>query len=157
AMCHGTATDDEVAAVHALLRSNSAARDEYLWDVELHARLASGAALPPTSVDVVGHEQPRPASRRSLLARPGSRVQWAVAVLLLMAVSGGVYWAAQIMRKRDVLEMPQDPPATAKVGEPVTPNAPARAGAPGSPAGVYRRTVRFAFAADAPIIVGTGR
>jgi len=31
------------------------------------------------------------------------------------------------------------------------------AAAPGATAGVYRRTVRFAFASDAPIIVGTGR
>ncbi len=158
AMCHGTASDDDVAAVHALLRSDGAARDEYLWEVELHARLASVASLPTTS-GAVAHQRSRPAIRRSLLARRGSRVQWAVAVLLLMAISGGVFWAARNLRNRekDALQIPQDPPAIANAGQPVTPDDPARARAPGSPAGVYRRTVRFAFAADAPIIVGTGR
>jgi hypothetical protein len=159
ALCHGTATDDEVAAVHALLRSDDAARDGYLWEVELHARLASLAALPTTSGVVVAREPPRPASRRSLLARPGSRVRWAAAVVFLIAISGGGFWAARNMRVRekDALEVPPDPPAVTKTGEPVMREAPARAGAPGGPAGVYRRTVRFAFAADAPIIVGTGR
>lgn len=150
-MCHGTATDDEVVAVHALLRSDEAARDQYLWEVELHARLASEASLPTASGAVVAREQSRPAGRGSLPAHPGSRVQWAVAALLVLAIIGGVFWAAQIVRKHEAPEMPQDPPAIAKTGEPV------RAAAPGSPAGVYRRTVRFALAADAPIIVGTGR
>jgi WD40 repeat protein len=61
------------------------------------------------------------------------------------------------MRKQEVLEIPQNPPAIVDDGKPGAPDNLARAAAPGSPAGVYRRTVRFAFAADAPIIVGTGR
>lgn len=155
AMCHGTATDDEVASVHTLLRSDRVAQDEYLWEVELHARLASVASLPIRSTVVIAHEQPRPAIRRSVLTRRVSRVQWAVAALLLMAVAGGVFWVAQNRRdkEKDALEIPQDPPAIAKAGEPVKPDAPA----PGSTAGIYKRTVRFAFASDAPIIVGTGR
>lgn len=159
AMCHGTATDDEVASVHMLLRSDRAAQDEYLWEVELHARLASVRALPNTSGEAVAHEKPRPAIRRSLLSRRGSRVRWAVAALLLIVVSAGVFWAAQNIRdkEKDALEIPQDLPAIAKAGESVTPDAPARAAAPGSTAGIYKRTVRFAFASDAPIIVGTGR
>src|SRR5262245_4239625 len=89
AMCHGTATDDEVAAVHGLVCTDSAARDEYLWEVELHARLASEVSLPTTSGAVVAREQSRPTSRRSLLVRPGARVQWAVAALLVLAIADG--------------------------------------------------------------------
>lgn len=41
AVCHDTATEAEMRALNALLRSDSRARDEYLVRVELHARLAS--------------------------------------------------------------------------------------------------------------------
>jgi len=41
AVCHGSATEAEMQALNELLRSDSRARDEYLMQVELHARLAS--------------------------------------------------------------------------------------------------------------------
>ena len=47
ALCHGTASAEQLAALHALLRSDLAARDEYLWQVEVHSRLATGAAATP--------------------------------------------------------------------------------------------------------------
>ncbi|MGO9198933.1 MAG: LamG-like jellyroll fold domain-containing protein [Limisphaerales bacterium] len=64
AVCHGSATEAEMRALNELLRSDSAARDEYLMRVELHARLASepdlfaqpaeavaGAGMPDFSLD----------------------------------------------------------------------------------------------------------
>ncbi|MGE3803173.1 MAG: hypothetical protein AB7K24_00715 [Gemmataceae bacterium] len=41
ALCHGTASTAELKDLYELLAGNGAARDDYLWHVELHARLAS--------------------------------------------------------------------------------------------------------------------
>ena len=41
AVCHGSATEAEMRALNELLRSDPSARDEYLFQVELHSRLAS--------------------------------------------------------------------------------------------------------------------
>ncbi len=45
AVCHGLAGDDQMRALNSLLRDNPAARDEYLFRVELHSRLASETDL----------------------------------------------------------------------------------------------------------------
>ncbi len=45
ALCHGTATEEQVQGLAALLRTDAAARDAYLLAVELHARLASDNSL----------------------------------------------------------------------------------------------------------------
>ena len=44
-VCHGSATEAEMRAVNELLRANAEARDEYLFQVELHSRLASNPDL----------------------------------------------------------------------------------------------------------------
>ena len=41
AVCHGTASDEQAPALNELLRSDAAARDEYIARAELHSRLAS--------------------------------------------------------------------------------------------------------------------
>lgn len=45
AVCHGTASDDQLRALNERLRQDPAARDEYLVRVELHSRLASDPDL----------------------------------------------------------------------------------------------------------------
>lgn len=44
-ICHGQATDEQVQSLSDLLHQDLAARDEYLWRVELHSRLASDPDL----------------------------------------------------------------------------------------------------------------
>ncbi len=44
-VCHGSASEAEMRALNELLRSNSGARDEYLFRVELHSRMASNPDL----------------------------------------------------------------------------------------------------------------
>ena len=44
-VCHGSATEAEMRALNELLRSNPGARDEYLFRIELHNRLASEPEL----------------------------------------------------------------------------------------------------------------
>ncbi|MBL9166169.1 MAG: FecR domain-containing protein [Verrucomicrobiales bacterium] len=41
AVCHGSVSDEQARALNELLRSDAAARDQYLLRVELHSRLAS--------------------------------------------------------------------------------------------------------------------
>src|SRR3954468_15307383 len=41
AACQGTGSEADVAALHATLQAHEAARDDYLWQVELHSYLAS--------------------------------------------------------------------------------------------------------------------
>ena len=45
AVCHGSVSEEQAWALNELLRIDPAARDEYLFRVELHARLASNADL----------------------------------------------------------------------------------------------------------------
>jgi hypothetical protein len=45
AVCHGTATEEQMRGLNVLLRADPAARDEYLLRVELHSRLASDPEL----------------------------------------------------------------------------------------------------------------
>jgi len=63
ALCHGMASDEQARALNELLRSNAAARDEYLLRVELHSRLASDpdlfAAEEHPSWTAAGSEAPR--------------------------------------------------------------------------------------------------
>jgi hypothetical protein len=41
AVCHGSASEEQLRALNELLRSDAAARDEYILQLELHSRLAS--------------------------------------------------------------------------------------------------------------------
>jgi hypothetical protein len=45
AVCHGLGSSEQMRALNELLRANAAARDEYLFRAELHARLASDPDL----------------------------------------------------------------------------------------------------------------
>lgn len=69
AVCHGTASEAELRALNELLRGDPRARDEYLWRVALHSRLASDPDLfceqPTEAVDA---SQPRHTDRRPLFA-----------------------------------------------------------------------------------------
>lgn len=45
AVCHGSASDEQLRALNELLRSDACARDEYLLRLELHSRLAADPDL----------------------------------------------------------------------------------------------------------------
>ncbi len=69
ACCHGLGSDQEARALNELLRSHPAARDEYLFRLEIHSRLASGPDL-FVSADT-GHEA---SIGRADLQSAGSRI-----------------------------------------------------------------------------------
>ena len=51
AVCHGLASDEQMRALNELLRTDSAARDEYILRLELHSRLASEPDLFASAFD----------------------------------------------------------------------------------------------------------
>jgi hypothetical protein len=150
AVCQGTASEAEVAELHATLQAHEAARDDYLWQIELHSYLASLAFRPTTEPALPVNESPRfrPARRHAL-------VGWAVAAAaVLIAFLGGLSWQSgnaprldgnRFASSKDGPNMPGTDDSNRLVGV---------LGLAGE--GLIRPTVRFARASDAPIIVGTG-
>jgi len=127
----GTATDDAIAELHGLLDSDASARDEYLWQVELHAHLASATIVPTLSM----------APSQTAADRSPSNVSAGVAVAavaLILAIG-----VAIVGREA---ALPQ-----------VAVDAPAEHSSQAAMAGIILQNVRFAYAQHAPIIVGTGR
>lgn len=104
AVCHGSAKEEEMRVLNELLRSNPSARDEYLFRVELHSRLASNPDLfsafgdTATSFDLpamntgtrgsTAHLNPVVPARRGRLVR----VLALAACLMLMAGGIGTLW-----------------------------------------------------------------
>jgi uncharacterized membrane protein len=105
AVCHGSATEAEMRALHELLRGNASARDEYLFRVELHARLASEPDLfsQPTDATAAGGvsrrdpDGERPDFSPAPAVSPPRRklvpvLALAACVVLIGAVAGSVWF-----------------------------------------------------------------
>ncbi len=77
AICHGTASDAQLTELHVLLRSSAAARDEYLWQVELHSRLLSNNSLGLLNANREnGDRQSGPISLSAATPKERSRRRW---------------------------------------------------------------------------------
>jgi dipeptidyl aminopeptidase/acylaminoacyl peptidase len=143
ALCQGAIGDEQLAALHELLQADAAARDEYLWQVELHSRLAS--------MVVAEH------SNAAISAVPQKRAPMAwVAAGALVVVTLAVGYLALT---HDHVSGIQNDGLTQDVerGDGTHDGSPHTSAASGALAGIPRQNVRFAFASDAPVIVGTGR
>lgn len=92
AVCHGSATEEQVRALNGLLRSHPAARDEYILRLELHSRLASDP-------DLFANEnaEPVPSSQHAPSFEPARRVAqswWMLALAACVALLlTGAWWA----------------------------------------------------------------
>ena len=97
AVCHGSASDEQMRGLNELLRSDSAARDEYILRLELHSRLAS-------EPDLFASVSDEAASRdvQNLLSLPersdGNRagVKWALALAACVALLAAGWWALRL-------------------------------------------------------------
>jgi hypothetical protein len=107
AICHGTAGDAELAELYALIGSNPAARDEYLWQVELHARLASMDMTPLAPAVVPPVQRRRWSGIRSRGVVGMILLGLAAAVLLAVFFGPLRWWQPQ----------PVDPPLAAHFRE----------------------------------------
>jgi hypothetical protein len=103
AVCHGTATEEQMRALNELLRADPAARDEYIVRLELHSRLASEPDLfaPPVPQILESDaprarcEAPSPVPSRTLApkAAAGSRKTRILALAACLALLlGGAAW-----------------------------------------------------------------
>lgn len=97
ALCHGVASDEQVAALNQLLRDHSGARDEYILRLELHSRLAS---TPDLFVSATAKPTEFPAELRRALSlshghRPTRAWRWALVIaagLTLLIAAGWWTW-----------------------------------------------------------------
>jgi hypothetical protein len=120
AVFHGTASDEEARALNEILRSDAAARDEYILRVELHSRLASEQDLfvsGEQSAGTAGSETPRrfgnspsiskaTSPLRSAIAlqssSPRKRFQtWTVTLAACVAVLAGGWWTFRFSHSRE--------------------------------------------------------
>ncbi len=110
AVCHGSASDEQVAQLNLVLRADPAARDEYILRLELHARLASDPDLflrsDQEAVLAPGLKEALPFPREVCPVNssprrgsgPWGRVFAWAACLVLLAVGG---WALRVARQDD--------------------------------------------------------
>jgi hypothetical protein len=97
-VCHGLGSEEQVRGLNALLRSDPAARDEYILRVELHARLASEpdlfvSAAPETSVGLGNVFPLAPARDRWRAAG------WAGAVAASLVLVAGAWWGWRVTQR----------------------------------------------------------
>ena len=169
AVCQGTECEADVAELHGTLRAGEAARDDYLWQVELHAYLTSRVVRPTTRPALVVNER----LRLPLVHRLTS-VKWLLAAaVVLIAFIGGLSWPrsnapkpdknivangprllVQFDDKSGVMHEAEVRAIDTKGNAGTTETAGESAGRFGE--GFIAENLRFAVAADAPIIVGNG-
>ncbi|MCI0747514.1 MAG: FecR domain-containing protein [Verrucomicrobia subdivision 3 bacterium] len=92
AVCHDAASDEQVRALNDLLRSDAAARDEYILRLELHSRLASEPdlfALTNENEAALGANILPPQARPRAAAR---KLTWVVALAACVAILAVGWW-----------------------------------------------------------------
>ena len=97
AVCHGSASDEQVRALNELLRSDPAARDEYILRLELHSRLASDPDLFAAPAEsITPPEQILPlTSQRKIRTR---QTNWILALAACVALLATAWLAIQWSR-----------------------------------------------------------
>ena len=107
AVCHGSASDEQMRGLNELLRSDSAARDEYILRLELHSCLASDPDL-FVSTGQEASEASSPGRGRTLpqnvLSFESSgrartrKLSWAVGLAACVALLTAGWWGLQLFR-----------------------------------------------------------
>jgi|GEM_PF-4968393 len=156
--CQGTISKEQWEAMEDLLASDPKACDEYLWQVELHARLASTKdfLFDPAALLVS-----TPAS--NLVSESSSRwpirsPSWLMTATLICVMAFFVSWFFAEPRERMEPTTEEgarsDHPArrTSEDGE----SSGSSSRGMGSMAGLIRSNVRFAWAKNGSVIAGTG-
>ena len=100
AVCHGSASEEQLRALNGLLRSDAAARDEYILRLELHSRLASEPDLfAATTENITSPENVlRIPSRRKLGTQ---QTKWVLALAACIALVATGWFALRWSRQND--------------------------------------------------------
>ena len=105
AVCHGSASDEQMRGLNELLRSDSAARDQYILRLELHSRLASEPDLfvsteqeaSEASVTGRGSTLPRNVPYIDSPRRDRKRkLSWVVALAACVALLAAGWWGSRL-------------------------------------------------------------
>jgi concanavalin A-like lectin/glucanase superfamily protein/FecR-like protein len=108
-VCHGPASDEQGSALNELLRSDAAARDEYILRLELHSRLASEpdlfTSIKPDSSPLIGADRITPIQKGLPLqnathARNRRRI-WAVPLAACFVLLAAGLWSLRLSRPTD--------------------------------------------------------
>jgi hypothetical protein len=100
AVCHGSASEEQVLAVNELLRSDAVARDEYILRLELHSRLAS-------EPDLFASTTGKSASPENIFRVPpqrnerARRANWVLALAACVALLATGWFALRWSRPND--------------------------------------------------------
>jgi hypothetical protein len=100
AVCHGSVSDEQALALNALLRSDAAARDEYILRIEVHSRLASEPDLFAAATDEI--ETPENVLR--LPIEPKTRIRrtrWVLALAACIALLAAGWWMFRLSHSSD--------------------------------------------------------
>lgn len=127
AACHGVPSDEQVQALNALLRRDATALDEYVWRLELHARLASDPDLFVSDAVADSYLVERQSAPQPRFAFLQPRVFWIgalAACLVLAAIGSWRLWPQTA---------PVDPAASSKAVAMLSETADARWATPGGP------------------------
>ena len=96
AVCHGLASDEQVRSLNGVLRSDTAARDEYILRLELHSRLASEpdlfALTNENKTAVGGNILPSQARPRAT----GRKLTWVVALATCVVLLAAGWWGFRL-------------------------------------------------------------
>ena len=93
AVCHGAASEEQVRALNEVLRNDAASRDEYVFRLELHSRLASQPDLfaEANEKKIAAAEKILPLqSQRRTRTR---KTSWALALAACVALFATGWWA----------------------------------------------------------------
>ena len=101
AACHGSASDEQVRALNEVLRSNAAARDDYILRLEIHSRLASEPDL-----FALASEDKIATSEKILPLRPPRRGTdrkraWVLALAACVTLLAVGWWGFQVSRQNE--------------------------------------------------------
>ena len=106
AVCHGSVSDEQARALNELLRTDPAARDEYLFRVELHSRLASNPDLFVVTTPQVGKSPDRLSDYPQKVvpfrpSRHGRRqvLRWAAALAACVALLASGWWGWRVWQQ----------------------------------------------------------
>ncbi len=102
AVCHGLGSSEQMRALNELLRANAAARDEYLFRAELHARLASEPDLFAsfgTEAMSDGAKKILSLPSRADVHRPAFK--WALALAACVALLAAGWWMVRVSHPSD--------------------------------------------------------
>ena len=94
AVCHGSASEEQVWALNELLRNNAAARDDYILRLELHSRLASEPNFFASPDNISSPENVVP-----LRSEPKVKTQqgkWALALAACLVLLAAGWWALRV-------------------------------------------------------------